>query len=638
MTYYKLLVFWLIIVSALDSFAQEPDSIIVLKQVEIKAERILEKQTHTRSTQVIPKVALKTYSTNTLSDLLSKTTNITINQYGASGLSSVSMRGGNANHTAILWNGFNIQDPLNGGFDLSLSTVNLIDEIDINYGGNSALFGSGAMGGSIQLNNKAKYNSDFGVGFTQSIGSFGKRNSLFSISYGNKKLFLRTRVFYSYIKNDFEYKNYAKKNYPIDTLENAAIKQYGFLQEVSYKINSKNEINAQLWYQNNYSEIAPNMTVINGYATQYDEFLRTAVAYIRKGKKLDLEIRNGLFFTKLQFIKPEINLDANHSSLNNITEAIANYKITKYHSVLFGINNNFIKAESDNYNNAQKLNKTALFLSYKYSLNRKALFTANIRTEAVDTEFKPFTFGLKGEYFILKSLSINSSISKNYRTPSFNDLYWIGAYGKGNPDLKDEYGYSADLGANHRAAFKKLGIETNLSVYYSRLSNLIHWQPEGNTWTPKNKKLVDTKGVELRINSNYKLTKNTSVFLNASYTYTDSQLKEKADNESDNILNKQLIYIPFYQANGLIGLQYKKLRGDIIVKYVGQRYTTADNTNWLDKYIITDLSLNYTVNYKKVNGSIFFKANNIFNTYYMIREWFPTPLINYEIGININYN
>ncbi len=638
MSFYKLLFIWIILLISFEAYAQETDSIIILKQTEVKAFRIKDNQATTRSTQQIKKIALTTYSTNTLNDLLSKNTNITINQYGVSGLSSVSMRGGNANHTAVLWNGFNLQDPLNGEFNLSLSSVNIIDKINIHYGGNSALFGSGAVGGIIQLSNKAYYNSGIKVSAQQSFGSFGKQTSLFDMSYGTHKLFLRTRVFYSSIKNDFEYVNFAKNDHPIDTLKRAAIKQYGFLQEAYYKINKKHSFNTQFWYQNNYREIPPNMTVTDGYSTQYDEFSRLAFAYNKKGEKLDLEIRNGLFLSKINYIKPDIILNVHHSSLNNVTEGIVNYRLTKHNSFLFGINNNYIKGESDNFIQAEILNKTAIFLSYKLEIKNKVLLTANIRKEVVNAVFKPITYGVKAEYFITKSLVISSNLSKNYRTPNFNDLFWIGAYARGNPDLKDEDGFSADLGLNQRINTNKLDLECNISAYYSKFSNLIKWQPIGDIWIPQNKKMVTTKGLEVRLNTKYQFTNTTIGFFNINYTYTDSELTQKAENESDNVLYKQLIYIPYYQANGLLGFQYKKIRADIIVQYVGQRYTSADNENWLDQYIVTDINLNYTFNYKKISSMFFAKANNIFNTQYMVREWYPTPLINYEIGLKIMYN
>jgi len=621
-----------------EALPQETDSIIILHQVEVKSSRILEKQSQTRSTQTIEKIELIRYSTATLNDLLSNNTNITINQYGVSGISSVSMRGGNANHTAILWNGFNLQDPLNGEFNLALSTISIIDEIDINYGGNSALYGSGAVGGTIKLNNKANYYSGLSAGIQQSFGSFGRQSSLADVSYGTKKLFLRTRVFYSATENNFEYVNFAKKDHPIDTLKRAAAMHYGFLQELYYKINENNEFNTQFWYQDNYSEISPNMTVTDGYATQYDEFYRWAAAYNKETKYIDFEIRNGLFFSKQNFIKPEIQLDVNHISLNNVTEAIGNYKINDKGSVLLGVNNNYNKVKSDNYNSAQVLNKTAFFLSYKLEIQDKIFLNANLRTETVAAVFKPLTYGLKAEIYLFKGISVNTNISKNYRTPNFNDLYWVGAYAKGNSDLKDEEGYSADLGFNYQKTKGSFKANTNVTAYYSKFSNLIYWQPDGDFWSPQNKKLVITQGLEFRLNTSYSFTKALSAFLNLNYTYTDASLKEKADNESDDVLNKQLIYIPYYQANGLLGLQYKKIRADIILKYVGQRYTTADNKSWLDKYMLTDVNLNYSIDYKKININVFAKANNIFNTEYMVREWYPTPLMNYEIGLKIMYN
>ncbi len=60
-------------------------------------------------------------------------------------------------HTAILWNGFNIQNAMLGQTDLSLLPAVFFDEVEIEYGGSSAVWGSGAVAGSIHLNNRAGF-------------------------------------------------------------------------------------------------------------------------------------------------------------------------------------------------------------------------------------------------------------------------------------------------------------------------------------------------------------------------------------------------------------------------------------------------------------------------------------------------
>ncbi len=638
MSFIKLLVFGIIMVFVFELSAQQTDTSATLSGVEIKAKPILQNQSDTKSTQNISKVALKTYSTSSLNELLSKTANITIKQYGASGISSVSMRGGNANHTAVLWNGFNLQDPLNGEFNLAQSSLNIVDEISVNYGGNSALFGSGAVGGIIALNNKAKFNSGLAGSIQQSVGSFGKTNTLASISYGNKKLFFKTRAFYSYIENDFEYTNSAKGNSPTEILQNSAVKQYGILQEAYYLIDNKSKISTQLWYQKNHSQISPNMTVSNGYSNQYDDVLRIATAYNRKFNNWDLTIRNGIAAATQNYVDDNIYLDAVHKSFNNITDVIANYKLNKTNSLLAGINNDFNRCESDNYADTMTINKTALFVSYKYQKDNKLMLNGNIRSEILNGEIMPATYGLKIEYYVFNFLTINSNLSKNHHTPNFNDLYWVGPGASGNPDLVDEDGYSADIGSNFFINKKRFMINANATAYFSRFSDLIMWQEIDGIWMPQNKKLVDTKGVEFRANGEFKHTKNIKTFASITYTYTSSKLKGELTEENKNVIDKQLVYIPLYQANANVGITAYGVSLAVSVKYVGQRYIYEDNSDWLDGYILTDLNLNYSIKDKKLRADVFAKANNIFNTEYMIRNWYPTPMINYELGIKLYIN
>ena len=88
---------------------------------------------------------LKRYAFNNLADLLANDNSLFVKSYGAGSLATTSFRGGSANHTAILWNGFNLNSPMNGQLDLALVPNNFVNKVSIRYGGGSALWGSGAV-------------------------------------------------------------------------------------------------------------------------------------------------------------------------------------------------------------------------------------------------------------------------------------------------------------------------------------------------------------------------------------------------------------------------------------------------------------------------------------------------------------
>ncbi|QQR94477.1 MAG: Plug domain-containing protein [Bacteroidota bacterium] len=68
----------------------------------------------------IDSISLKQFNTESLSDLLSAESGVLIKNYGPGSLASSSIRGGNANQTAVIWNGFNINNPMLGQTDFSI--------------------------------------------------------------------------------------------------------------------------------------------------------------------------------------------------------------------------------------------------------------------------------------------------------------------------------------------------------------------------------------------------------------------------------------------------------------------------------------------------------------------------------------
>ena len=114
-----------------------------------------------KKTTTLDSLILERYNTSSLADLLSNQSAIHIKSYGNGNIATTSIRAGNASQTAVLWNGLNIQNPMLGQTDLSLVPTLLFQNIALEYGGGSALNGSGAMGGSIQLRNTNGFNKGF---------------------------------------------------------------------------------------------------------------------------------------------------------------------------------------------------------------------------------------------------------------------------------------------------------------------------------------------------------------------------------------------------------------------------------------------------------------------------------------------
>jgi outer membrane receptor protein involved in Fe transport len=167
---------------------------------------------------------------------------------------------------------------------------------------------------------------------------------------------------------------------------------------------------------------------------------------------------------------------------------------------------------------------------------------------------------------------------------------------------------------------------------------MIQWIPLADYWTPINQKRVQSIGLEYRFDGKIRLTENTDIGFISNYSYTGALIKEIAKNESPDILNKQLVYTPSHQANALFSYRFKNLGIQTNINYTGKQYTRADNKAELNAFWLVDVSVNYGFDVKRFGFTLFAKANNIFNTEYMAREWYPMPGISYETGIKLGIN
>jgi len=108
----------------------------------------------TQSVTVITADDIKKSGATNVGDILSTTPGATVTNYGPLGaLQSIELRGSSYQQVLVLLNGMRLNSGSAGGFDLSELPVSLdsIERIEIVRGPASALYGSDAMGGVINI-------------------------------------------------------------------------------------------------------------------------------------------------------------------------------------------------------------------------------------------------------------------------------------------------------------------------------------------------------------------------------------------------------------------------------------------------------------------------------------------------------
>lgn len=608
-----------------------PDTTIFLNEVNINS-NIVQNLSFGNKIQKLPSKTIQAYQNSNLLDILSNHAMVNIKSYGISGVTNISMRGSLTNQTAVLWNGINLQDPLNGSVNPALFPLGLVDEIEIQYGGSGSLYGSGAVGGVIMMKKKMDFNTGWGLDFSAGLGSFANYQGQFRIRYGGTKYSGSLLFYHLQGENDFEYVNNQIFGHPKLKQENAASETNGLSQDNSFILNENQKINTHLWYQKSHRQIAPNMTISGARQFQDDESFRLSSDWIKYGEKLTLMTRLAVLYSSLDYQDPAIDLQAKHESNSVIAQFESNYQLDKIQLINWGINNRFDVAKSDNFPDLTNRNVAALFLSYRLRLlQRKLNIVASLREELVDEKLGLPTPSLGLDWDLYSWLKFTSKISRNYRIPTFNDLYWRDGFAKGNPDLLAESGWSYEAGIQVQ---KDLGIYSpsiELNAFNSYINNLIVWLPESQVWQPVNKKEVWSRGIEIQQRNPFQFHEVNSG-LDLCYTYNPTTI-----NTGDNS-GKQLIYSPINQFKVKYYFNYKNWTFDAIYQWYDKRYLSENNEKYLDPYSLVNLGIHGDFKLKKHRFGIQFRVNNLLNQVYQSVENYATPLRNFQISIQYKIN
>src|SRR5690554_154738 len=190
--------------------AQSLDSIQKLEPVTLWGENV--KEYSSGYTQKVLSDSLLQRSNGTFTSLLENNSLIYFRENGLGMVSSPSFRGTNASQTAVLWNGIPINSMFTGQTDFNTILTGSIDELTIRSGSGSVPFGSGAIGGSILLDNLPKFNQENRHQVKLGYGSFDTYNGQIRSLISSKNAYLDVSLEGMQSENDYDYPKSSKKN------------------------------------------------------------------------------------------------------------------------------------------------------------------------------------------------------------------------------------------------------------------------------------------------------------------------------------------------------------------------------------------------------------------------------------------
>jgi vitamin B12 transporter len=547
-------------------------------------------------------------------------TPIYMREYGAGGVSSASFRGTSASNTAVVWNGININSLNNGQTEFNSLTVNLIDNITVRSGGGTIKYGSGAIGGTIHLNTNLPFKQFTKHSLNTSVGSFQTFQNRYKFATGNPKFSLNFGIAHNRSDNNYKLLGTSFQN------TNGDYKNLETNFNVAFKTSSQSKL--KIFYTNYRGQRGLGGELPNPLAgkEKYQDFntrilsvfetLKNSYGHTIKLAYLTQEYR---YFEDKNFDKYDFGSSKRHLINYDFHYAFNHFTIESFseYDSNIGDSNNIQKHRRNQFSQAFLLkNKKASKVRYNFKIRKDFNSDYNV----------PWVYALGAEYHASKTFKLRANGSKNYRVPTYNELYWPG---QGNLNLVPETAQQAEIGIE----LKNDRFRIDLAYFYIDAENKIIWTPNGdpnrpNQWVPINIAATLNKGLELKIA--YKRGANHRYLhfdMNYAYTMATNKTTKSA-----------LIFVPKHLANFNLGYSYKRWNTFYQYAYNGSVFTSEDNISILSlkAHNISNIGLEYKLlSTPKNRLSAGLKINNLFDEIYQITPRRPMP--NRHFNIHIHY-
>lgn len=622
-------------------------------------------------------IALKENIALSMADVLTFNSAIFVKSYGRATLSTVSFRGTSPSHTQVSWNGMKINNPMLGMTDFSMIPSYFIDDASLLHGTSSVNETGGGLGGAVKLATRPANANGFGVQYIQGIGSFKTFDEFLRLTYGDRHWQVSTRAVYSSSPNDYKYRNHDKKvniydedmniidqYYPIERNRSGSYRDFHLLQEVYYNTGHGDRIGLNAWYIDSNRELAM-LTVDHGDNTDFDNrqrenTFRGVISWDHLRDSWKLGTKAGYIYTWMAYdYKRDLgngimaHMTRSRSRINTIygqldgeyyigDKWLFTANVTLHQHLVESRDKNIVLQDGNKGVVGYIKARPELSGSVSAKWRPTDRFGASIvlREDMYGTKWTPLIPALFVDGLLTKKGNIiaKASISRNYRFPSLNDLYFLPG---GNPDLRSESGWTYDGGISF--AIGKQGaysLSGSATWFESFIKDWIIWLPTTKGFfSPDNIKDVHAYGIELKGNLDIALGREWQMGANGTFSWTPSINCGEPRTPADRSVGKQLPYVPEYSSTVTGRLSWR--RWSFLYKwcYYSERFTMSSNdlslTGKLPPYFMSNISLERTISLKWADLSLKGAVNNLFNEEYLSVLSRPMPGINFEFFIGI---
>ena len=579
------------------------------------------------SLNVITGEEFKTYHYSTVDDAFRSIPGVNVTQQGGYGkLSTLSIRGANANQVLILVDGVRVSSPTLGQTDLSDISPDLIDRIEVIRGGQSTLYGADAIGGVVNIITKK------GAGpFSATVENMGGNHDTFQdrVSINGTYKIFDYSLYGSHFESNGQFKN-----------DNSNINAAGGRVGVSLPLDSTFSVTYR--YNKNDTGVPvksvfpppqPIVPIINPNAKQQTE--TTVLSVEAKTHPVDWWESRGRFgrYTNNQGfqdpVDPGFDFDAPFRSQVDVErlegEFLNSIIIGPWSTSTVGIGYRNESGDNKGVFHTQQNVKWFLF-EQQFRLFNRLFITGGTRIED-NSVFGSATTGQGSVLFVIKETGtrLRGSAGTGFRAPTFNDLFFPDF---GNPNLQPERSQTWDVGIDQNLWQNRIRLKvTWFATHFTNAITCCVVLPTAPFGGPVNAGKARSKGVE----TSAEVDILPNLVASFAYTYTDT----------DNLTTRRpLARIP--RNSGSAGLTWEPLRG--LSVFVQVYAVSRQFDSYGDVYNSGHTRVDAGGTYRLLNQlgwlqrlELVARAQNILNESYAEVRGFPALGANFLVGLRAGF-
>ena len=512
-----------------------------------------------------------------LTSLLKNNLAIDVSNNGGMGqLSSIFLRGSNSNHTLVKINGIKINPSTAGGASVYNLDTQLINTVEIGYGPLSAIHGSNAIGGVIDISTKSQSKSvKTALGLSLGPDEFRKYifktnqeisdKIFFNISASNSK----TDGFPSLSNSDLD-RGYENKtiisniefNSEFTNIELSSWSAEGDIQYLVFGSPTSQE----------YKNSAYGLEISNNFERLffYEFNLSTSQDLIRQ---------NDLNFLGL--------IDITNTKREFVEFILSEFQVFGEGDLAFGINKEKENIDYSSYGTIYKkeINTKSIFASSSFESQKNSFFSS-VRSSNHDIYNDNLSWNVEGLRNLNSKWKMGLSRGSSFRSPVSSELYGFG----GNIFLEPEINSSSEINIKRIGENSRL----NISVFKNNVANLIDFDYQD--YVLKNITQTTNEGLEIR----YKLLGND---WDINFTF---RAQDPKDNQGKQLLRRSKKSASFSLTKNINGFTTS-----FNFSAFGKRKDFGDIR--LPGYGLSNLSTSWVIN-KKLKFSL--KLENVFDKDY----------------------